>query len=791
MFILMFVAVFTIIQPTPERKSPEELLKVARNGNDILPVGAVITGSNYKGGFLNWKELGPKPIQGEYWSGNANASGRVCDILIDPNHPNVAYIAGAQGGVWKTIDGGVTWQPLTDALSSLASGDLCFDPFNTNIIYYGTGEQHFSGDSYYGDGLFKTTNGGSTWVKIASTSSVGSYIARVIVSPDNSNIIYVASDIGFNRSTDGGATWTTTLSYSWCTDMVVRTDSANIVLAAIYGYGIYKSTNYGATWTHITSGLPSSGFNRINMAISRSNPNIIYASFVNASTSGLLGLYRTSDGGNNWSQVSGVPDYLYAQGWYDNCIIIDPTNPAVIYAGGVFPYSSSYHGLIMTRDAWVTWSDITIANDGTQLHPDMHCLAISNDGYLWVGNDGGVWKTSNPGTTWVNLNQNLGLTQFYSLDFHPSDTIFIIGGTQDNGAVHMTLSGWIQDNPGDGGPVAIEVQNPDIYYTSYVHIDPLYKWSKSSGYLGNVTGGWTGDRASWCSGPVTSDPTQPGVIYVGTYRVWKTVDGGTNWVIISGDLTGGGGHLRTIAVSSNNSNVIYTGSSDGYIYYTSDGGTTWHNRSVPSIPYAFPSIVIDPSNDAIVYTCTERNSSSRVFYSTDAGVSWNDITGTLPGGVKPLSMTADFSGGTPVLYLGTDYGVYASTDLGTTWTKQDNGLPNAAVFSIKTQPGSNFIVAATHGRGMWKSSIATGITDHASQLPMVLRSEISGRKIKLVFNRSRMPEKIILMDLAGRILVKNAPVSGEMEINEIRSSGIYFIKSIRETESETLKLIIM
>ena len=786
-FFLLILSMY----PIPERKSPEELLKVSRNGKDILPVGYVIDGTRQKGGFLNWVELGPKPIQNEYWSGNADASGRVCDILIDPGDPNIVYIAGAQGGVWKTTDGGMTWTPLTDALSSLASGDLAMDPFNNNIIYYGTGEQHFSGDSYYGDGLFKTSNAGSTWVKMASTANVGSYIARVMVSPDNSNIIYVASDRGFVRTADGGSSWSATLTTSWCTDMVVRTDSANIVLAAIYGYGIYKSTNYGQTWTQITSGLPTSGFNRINMAISASNPLIVYAAFVNSSTSGLYGLYRSSDGGNTWSQVSGVPDYLYAQGWYDNCIIIDPTNPAVVYAGGVFPYSSSYHGLVMTTDGWNTWSDITIANDGSQLHPDMHCLAISGDGYLYVGNDGGVWKTSQPGTTWINLNHNLGLTQFYSLDIHPIDSTFIIGGTQDNGAVHSTLSGWVQDNMGDGGPVAIEPTNPDIYYTSYVYIDPLYKWSISSGYIGNVTGGWTGDRTSWCSGPVTADPSQPNVVYVGTYRVWKTLNGGTNWGAISGDLTSGSGYLRAIAVSLTNSNVIYTGSSDGFIYYTSDGGTTWYNRSVPGLTSAFPSIVIDPSNDQIIYTCTERNSSSRVFNSMDAGQNWSDITGDLPTGVTPLSMTADLMAAPPVLYLGTDYGVYASTDNGVTWVKQDNALPNAAVFSIKVAQGSNFIIAATHGRGMWKAGIVTGI-EETEEGPMVKASQLTlDKSIVLKLNRQKLPEKVTLIDLSGRVLFETSPKSIEITFPPVEASGIYFIRAIRGSEREVHKMIVL
>ncbi len=698
--------------------SLEELEQRAAESPDRIPLGPV---ANTNGGAkgLDWRFLGPKPILNEYWSGYADASGRVSSIIVDPLDAHRAYIAGAQGGVWRTTDGGISWTPLTDHLSSLASGALAFDPLNPDVIYYGTGEQHYSGDSFYGDGLFKTTDGGTTWSKIATKATVGSYIARIIVKPANSDTIHLASDRGYLRSTDGGNSWSLILNPSQCNDLAVSPMTPNVVFAAFLREGIYRSTNSGADWVKLTNGLPSGGFARINMAISTSG-NVLYASFVNDTTGGLLGMYKTTDGGDSWFNLPNTPNYLGGQGWYDNCIIVDPTDSNICYAGGVFPYGGDIYGLIRTTDGGNSWADITIGIDGSQLHPDQHCLAIGPDGTLWVGNDGGVWKTTDNGQHWINLNNNLGLTQFYTLGIHPTDSTFLLGGNQDNGTVRYEGNlGWPQVMGGDGGPVAIEWDSPNIYYTTYVRMTYLTKWDNGT-YIADVTGPWSGERASWCNGPLVVDPNQPNTLLVGTYRVWRTTDSGASWDSISNDLTGGG-VLRALAVAQGNSNIIYTGSSDGRVYLTTDGGATWNPR-YSGLPWApIPDIVLHPSNWQIAYLCVDRSSGGRVYRTTNAGVDWTDITGDLPNGLRGISLTINFSTPSPLLFLGTDYGVYFSPNNGTNWTKEGDNLPSLAIYDLGYDVHNHLLVAATHGRGMWRATVSDTIgiqgDQNLAQLP--------------------------------------------------------------------------
>jgi len=681
--------------------SPEELEQRAVESPDRIPVGLVVNHQFEQPKGLNWRFLGPQPILNEYWSGNADASGRISSIIVDPSDADRVYLAGAQGGVWKSTDGGVNWMPLTDHLSSLASGALAFDPTNSEIIYYGTGEQHYSGDSFYGDGLFKSTDGGSTWSKIATKATVGSYIARIIVKPGNSDTVHLASDLGYLRSTDGGNSWSLLLNPFHCNDLAISPSAPTVVFAAFWGEGIYRSVNSGTDWVKLTNGLPSEGFSRINIAIGGAlYPDWLYASFVDESDGSLLGMYRTRNGGDSWFERSNTPNYLFHHGFYDNCIIVDPSWPYRCYAGGGWV-------LIKTTDGGNTWTDITIGVDGSQLHPHQHCLAIGPDGTLWVGNDGGAWKTTDGGGHWINLNHSLGLTPFYTVGIHPTDSTFLLGGSQSNGTVRYEGNlGWPQVRAGDGGPVAIEWDSPNIYYTTSYYIKTLIKFDNGA-YVADVTGPWLGERASWCNGPLVVDPNLPNTLLVGTYRVWRTTSSGSSWVCISGDLTGGG-VLRAIAIAQGNSNIIYTGSSDGLVYLTTDGAT-WdpHYSGLPSAP--IPDIVLDPSDWQIAYLCVDQANGGRVYKTTDAGVNWTDITGDLPSGLRGMSLAIYFFTSSSILYLGTDYGVYSSSNGGENWFKEATNLPSLVIFDLGFDSHNNLLVAATHGRGMWRASISDTI----------------------------------------------------------------------------------
>lgn len=788
----ILLVIISQVYPVVQYRGPEILDSIAKLGIERAVNGKIFTQPEYK----SWTFIGPQPIYGEFWSGGGNVSGRVTSIAIDPTNSSVVYLTGAQGGVWKTTDGGAHWTPLTDGLPSLAAGYITIDPNNNQTLYFGTGELHYCGDCYYGDGLFKSTDGGSTWQKIATTSQVGTYIAKVVVLPNNSNTIFVASNIGLVVSRDGGNTWNVALNINDCNDIEVNPSNPNILYAAIMSNGVYRSTDGGYTWTKLTNGLPTGGFGRVEIAISPSSPSILYASFTSIANYGLLGLYKTTDGGNSWTQLTQTPDYLYPQGFYDHCIIVDPTNPNIVYAGGVFPYSQSYHGLVMTTDGGSTWTDITIASDGSRLHPDMQALAIDSTGTLWVGNDGGIWKTSLHGASWTNLNSTLGITQFYTLAIHPSYQDSILGGTQDNGTpIYYGSLGWNEISSGDGGPCIFDWFDPSYYFTSYVRLRNIYKYHNGH-YVGDIAGPWVtaGDRASWANGPLVIDPNNHNIIYVGTYRVWKSINYGSTWNAISGDLTSTTrGVLLSIAVSPSNPSIIFTGSSDGFVFKTTDGGATW--TRVGGGIFAgkrINDIIINPTNDQEVYVFLNATSGRRILRTTNGGLNWSSVTGSLPSGLAGLSLAVDFSTTPHVMYVGTDYGVYYSTDDGATWNQAP--MPQLAIYELKIDTANNYIVAATHGRGMWRAPlVSTGVAEsNVNPFKYITLQYISTGSVLLRGLNPNITYTIRIYSVSGR-LVKENRISGRKMfiISGNFRTGIYFARLMTSGQERTFRFEIL
>jgi photosystem II stability/assembly factor-like uncharacterized protein len=759
---------FAVRRPIVEPTTVSELERLAAAASERIPRGAV---DRSQGSGEPWVFLGPLPIEHEYWAGDTFASGRISAIVVDPTNAATVYMAAAQGGNWKSTDAGANWVVLGDRLSSLSSGALVLEPGNPNVLYYGTGEQHYSGDSYYGDGLFRSTDAGATWSKIALKAAVGSYIARVLVRSDSTNILFVASDRGLLQSTDQGLTWTVRLSQNWCNDIVANPQSPLRLFAGIHSNGVFRSTDGGYTWTKLTSGLPTDSLGRINLAISQSDSSVAYASFVNGNTGGLRGMYKTTDAGISWSRLESTPNYLGGQGWYDNCLAVHPANPSICYAGGVFPYDSGYYGVIRTTDGGSTWVDVTSADNGSQLHPDQHILAFGPDSMLWVGNDGGVWRSASPEDSWVNCNRTLGVTQFFNVALHPTDSSFMLGGNQDNGTERYEgRLGWPQVAAGDGGPSVVEWDSPNIYYTTYVQLRSLSKWDDGV-YQGDVTGPWTSDRADWCNGALIVDPNQPNTILAGTYRVFRSTNSGASWDSISGDLTGGG-VLRSLAVAGAGSDTIYSGSSDGRIYLTTNAAD-WDqcNSGLPAAP--IPDIVVAPGNYRTAYICCDRASSSRVFKTTDAGATWTNITGDLAAGLRGMSLAVGFGPNPPELYLGTDYGPYVSTNDGTNWVRFGDSLPDIAICDIAWDSVNRVVVAATHGRGMWRLPVTPGGVTDASR-PSARSGSVPGATLARRVLTIREPRQHgVLLDVSGRPVLQIA--SGPNDVSRL-PSGIYYIR---------------
>ncbi|MCS7245243.1 MAG: hypothetical protein RMJ38_03865 [candidate division WOR-3 bacterium] len=695
---------FEEIEKPVEFFPPESLERRAILKGEWSNVGDVFY-SNSTSSY-SWQFLGPSHIEDGSWSDGIANSGRMSFILPHPTNPNIIYVATAGGGVWKTTDQGNTWIPLTDNLPVLTSGALAFDPTNPDIIYYGTGELHYCGVCFPGDGLFRSNDGGNTWTKIATTAQVGSYISEIVIHPNTGRII-VASDLGISYSDNNGNTWVPSFTLDDVNDIDYRSDNPNTIFIATLSKGVFKSIDGGNTWNSV-SGLPNSGYFRAHLAISKSNPNIIYVAF-GSTNYNLHSFWKSTDGGNTWTQMSSVPNYLCGQGFYNHSIIVHPTNPNIVLAGGVHNYGSGCnYGIIRTTNGGNSWSEVA----GNVVHPDIHHFAYGPDGTLYVACDGGIWKSTNNGTSWININKGLGTLQFYTVGVKFNDEWVIVGGTQDNGTpILYNLPVWREVSGGDGGPTVFELQNPNYFWTTYIRMWYLTKYQLTSSYPNPswnylfYTHPWynSGDRADWANGPI--DVHQNGTIIVGTYRIWRSTNGGSSWTAISGSLAGNNGVLLSAVFSRTNSDTIYTGSSQGHFYMTHNGGNTWNNLTNNlSAGGPIRDIVINPNDSRKLYICIGNTSGKKVVYSANAGQSFTDITGNLPNGRSCRALAVDFQRN--LVFVGMEDGVYYSNNNGLSYQKLI-GLPNVYVFEMKMVSGK--LIVATHGRSMWKLDIATDI----------------------------------------------------------------------------------
>lgn len=687
----------------PFDRIPEGALQRARAQVRVMRLSFLSAAAPPPISGTQWQALGPTsiPISG-------TSIGRIAAVAIDPTNSDVVYIGGAQGGVWKTTDGGTNWTPLTDNECSLAMGSIAIDPVDPSIIYAGTGEQHFSADSYWGCGVLRSIDGGASWAPIGpsglQTTAYWSQISRVVVAPSTGgtpatttllvgvHARYSSAVRGLYRSIDGGGTWTRVLTGS-VTDLVLDPSNDSVGYAAVGGSSVYKTTDRGATWTAVASGFPASNVGRINLGIAPSAPTTLYAAVENASSGSLLGIWKTTTGGTAWSQLTASGASCGGQCWYDLFIATSPTNPDTVYLGGVLLYRSADGG-----------ASFTSIQGG--IHVDQHAIAFDPERptTVYVGNDGGVYRSSNGGNSWVSLNAGLSLTQFYEgISLHPSDATIVLGGTQDNGTLQYSgQPNWGYVIGGDGGYTAIDFENSLTRYGET-------QWQASSGYSGprrsdgggyalKVSGIALSDRAAFIP-PLVMDPSHSSTLYFGTYRVYRTIDRAESWAAISPDLTDGSGVVSAIAPAPSNDHTVYIGASTGQVYVTSDAGKSWDARGA-SLPVRYvQDFAVDRADWKTAYVAFSGFGSGHVYRTTTAGQSWTDVSTNLPD--IPVNAVVVDPASRGFVMVGTDVGVFTSSDSGGTWSRLAQGLPNVAVFDIAYNPATGTLIAATHGRGMF------------------------------------------------------------------------------------------
>lgn len=634
-----------------------------------------------------WTNLGPTP---GYYFAYGNISGRTTTVQYDPNNPGVIYIGAAFGGVWKSTNGGNTWTAKTDFEASLSSGALAIDPTNTNIVYYGTGEATYSGVSYYGRGLLKSTDGGETWTHYTGGLQAFTYFSRIVVRPGFPNQLLAAlgsrsslsASGGIYRSTNGGVTWSALVAGR--ADDVVFSPSGDTAYAVGSGVGYRISTNGGQTFSS-SSALTMQTRNHI--AISNSNPSILYAA-THAGSSILV--FKSTDAGASFSQVAVGTNFSGSQAWYDFYIHVNPFDPEFVYVGSIDIWRSTNGG--------TNFQNITNGYSGGYVHVDQHNVGFhpTNLDAMISVNDGGVWRSSDRGTSWTNLNSSLTLTQFYRITSDPSNASHILGGTQDNGTQRtMGTTNWAAAFGGDGGEVCFHSQNPSriLGETQY---NGIYRSTNGGASWSPSTSGLSG-TAAWV-GPILSHPDSADIFYTARQSVFKSVNGGAHWSSIS---TGISGTIREMAISKSDPQIMFA--TIGFLVYRSiNRGYNWSLTSSGLPARTITSVTIHPDSANVVLLSFSGFGTGKVYRSSNTGNAWTNITGNLPD--APTNNVLIHP--TPGVYIAaTDVGVFITSNFGSTWAELAAGLPSTVAMNLDYHYATGKLRVGTHGRGVYETTL--------------------------------------------------------------------------------------
>ncbi|MEX0299929.1 MAG: glycosyl hydrolase [Kordiimonas sp.] len=690
--------------------------------------------------------------------GPAYMSGRVSDIAVNPEKPNTWYAGIASGGVWKTTNAGTTWKPIFDNESVYSIGDVTLAPSNPNIVWVGTGENNGGRHISFGDGVYKSENGGKTWKNMGLENS--EHIGDIIIHPTNPDIVWVSSqgplwssggDRGLYKTTDGGKTWKNVLEIDeWTGVGSVAIDPSNPdkLYAATWqrqrsvatlvntgpGSALYTSNDGGETWEKMTTGLPKGNMGKSSLAVSPIDPNVVYALIELDQRKG--GFWRSSDKGASWVKMSdkvtgGTGPHYYQE------IFVDPDEFDKVYmANNISAY---------TEDGGKTWKNVNLKNR----HVDDHAFAFhpTDPDFVLIGGDGGIYESRDDMKTWRFI-QNIPVTQFYKIAADDAQPFYnVYGGTQDNstqGGPSRTMrengiknSDWFLVMGGDGHQPATEPGNPDIMYAQWQRGN-LYRFDtklrqptyiKPQGKPGDPA-----ERFNW-DAPINVSHHDPKRIYHASHRLWRSDDRGDSWTAISGDLTKNGNRLNmpmmgrtwsresgfdlyamsdyhtiaNVAESPIDENILYVGTDDGLIQATSDGGQTWNRyeigkiKGVPANAYV-NDIRADLFDADTVYAALDNHKEGDykpyLIKSTNRGKNWKLITDGLPEKNLVWRITQDHVN-KDLMFLGTEFGLYFTVDGGDKWVELTGGVPTISFRDVRIQRRENDLVAGSFGRGIF------------------------------------------------------------------------------------------
>ncbi len=689
--------------------------------------------------------------------GPAVMGGRIADITVNPHDNSTWYVAVGSGGLWKTTNSGITWNPVFDEQNSYSIGTVTIDPNNPEIIWVGTGENVSGRHVGWGDGVYKSLDGGTSWTNMGLKKS--EHIGKILTDPTNSDVAFVAAEgplwssggeRGLYKTTDGGKSWKNTLQIdanTGVTDIEFDPSDPNTLYAAAYQRrrhtwsllaggpksGIYKSTDAGETWKQVTTGLPNTDIGKIGLAVTKANPQLVYATIESDSKN--KGFYKSADKGESWTKQNSYTSGGTGPHYYQE-IEASPQNPDLIYQMDVF--------LHVTRDGGKHFNYL---GTGREKHSDNHALWIdpNNGKHLIAGTDGGLYETFDEGTKWRHF-PNLPISQFYKLALDNAEPFYnIVAGAQDLGTLigpsrTMNSEGvrnqdWYVPLGADGYEVAFDPTDPNTVYME-IQEGRLNRLNRQTEEVIDIqpqpAPNDPPERWNWDS-PILISPHDHKTIYFGSQRVWKSTDQGNSWTPISNDLTTNRNRyelemmgrvwsvdalydngamskyatLTSIAESPLAKGLLYTGSDDGLIQVSEDGGQNWRkSQALPKVPaLSFINDIEASKHDAnTVFATADAHKlgdyKPYLFISKDRGKSWTSIVGDLPAETIVWSIKQDHKDEN-LLFAGTEFGIYFSINKGLNWIKLNNGAPTIAFRDLEIHERDNDLVGASFGRGIY------------------------------------------------------------------------------------------
>lgn len=689
--------------------------------------------------------------------GPALMGGRIADIAVSPTDPSTWYIAAGSGNLWKTINSGITWQPVFDHQPSYSIGSVTIDPNNSETIWVGTGENVSGRHVGWGDGIYKSIDGGKTWQQMGLAKS--EHIGKILVDPRNSNVILVAAegplwssggDRGVYKTQDGGKTWQHVLKIdgnTGATDLEFDPSNPDVVYAAAYqrrrhtwsllaggpNSGIYKSTDNGASWRQVKTGLPKGDVGKIGLAVTPANPKLVYATI--EANDKEKGFYRSTDQGESWEKRSSYISGGTGPHYYQE-IEVSPENPDLIYQMDVF--------LHVSRDGGKHFDYL---GTGREKHSDNHALWIdpTNGKHLIAGTDAGLYESFDEGTKWRHF-PNLPISQFYKLGLDNSVPFYnIIGGAQDLGTLigpsrTMNAEGvrnqdWYVPLGADGYDSQFDPKDPNIAYME-IQQGLLHRYDRRNEEVLNIqpqaAPNDPPERWNWDS-PILISPHNNNRLYFGSQRLWQSNDRGNSWTAISSDLTTNTNRyelemidrvwsvdalydngamskyatLTSIAESPLVEGLLYTGSDDGLINISEDGGKSWRKSGkLPKVPARsfINDIEVSSHNSNTVFAVVDAHKfgdyNPYLFMSTDRGRSWQSIAGDLPKGTIVWVLKQDHKDEN-LLFIGTEFGLYFSYNKGQNWIMLKAGVPTIPFRDVELHQRDDDLVGATFGRGFY------------------------------------------------------------------------------------------